>query len=226
MSEIAAKNKLPFKPRISGPERRVRIEAAAARLFAERGYEGTALVEVAAAAGVSRAVVYDHFASKRDLHEHLLRRQGRGLLEFVTTRAAGAVDPEERFRLGVMGFFEYVKAHPYAWRMIIRDPPVDAKAADLARRMQDQATAMLAAILATDPVGGAISKRDPERLIRLAQGLKWATNGLAAWWYDHPEAPIEVLVESAMELCWRGLDRTRDTMSRRNRSRVVPSRRI
>ncbi|MFL5956206.1 MAG: TetR/AcrR family transcriptional regulator [Solirubrobacterales bacterium] len=210
MSASPPKPTLPFKPRISGPERRARIEAEAARLFAERGYEATSLEEVAAAAGVSRAVVYDHFASKRDLHEQLLRREGRGLLEFIAARAAGAVEPGERFRLGVTAFFEYVKAHPYAWRMIIRDPPVDAKLARLQRTMQDRATETLAAILASDPVAAADSKRDPERWMRLAQGLKWATNGLATWWYDHPEAPVEVLVESAMDLCWRGLERTRE----------------
>jgi AcrR family transcriptional regulator len=207
------KTRLPFKSRISGPERRALIESEAARLFAERGYEGTALEEVAAAAGVSRAVIYDHFASKRDLHEQLLRREGRGLLEFIAARAAVDADPEHRFRLGVIAFFEYVKAHPYAWRMIIRDPPVDAKVARLQRRMQDRATAILAAILASDPAAAADSERDPDRWMRFAQGLKWATNGLATWWYDHPEAPIEVLVDSAMDLCWRGLERTLEAAS-------------
>jgi AcrR family transcriptional regulator len=209
MTAPSAKPGLPFKPRISGPERRARIEAEAARLFAERGYDGTALEEVAAAAGVTRAVIYDHFASKRDLHEQLLRREGRGLLEFIAARAAVDAEPEERFRLGLTAFFEYVEAHPYAWRMIIRDPPVDAKLAGLQRKMQDRATAILAAILASDPAAAADSKRDPDRWMRFAQGLKWATNGLATWWYDHPEAPVEVMVESAMDLCWRGLERTR-----------------
>ena len=210
MRSVTTKAKLSFKPRISGPERRVRIEEEAARLFAERGYEATSMEEVARAAGVTRPVVYDHFASKRELHEHLLRRQGRGLLEFVATRAAGAVAPEDRFRLGLTAFFEYVKAHPYAWRMIIRDPPVDAKLSALQRKMQQRATAILAETLATDPQMAGARERDPERLMRIAEALKWATDGLANWWYDHPEAPLEVLVESAMDLCWRGLERTRE----------------
>jgi len=49
-----------------------------------------------------------------------------------------------------------------------------------------------------------------DRLVRLAEALKWATDGLANWWYDHPEAPLEVLVESAMDLCWRGIERARE----------------
>src|SRR4051794_11250313 len=65
-----SKARLPFKSRITGPERRARIEEEAARLFAQRGYEATTLEAVAGAADVSRAVVYDHFASKRQLHAH------------------------------------------------------------------------------------------------------------------------------------------------------------
>jgi TetR/AcrR family transcriptional regulator len=49
-----------------------RIENAARRLFASRGYAGTSMAEVAAAAGVSKATVFHHYRSKRELYEALL----------------------------------------------------------------------------------------------------------------------------------------------------------
>ena len=56
-------------------ERRARIEDAAARLFAERGYAATSVEDIVREAGVSKPILYRHFESKRDLHAMLLERR-------------------------------------------------------------------------------------------------------------------------------------------------------
>ncbi len=61
----------PARPRTPAPGAR-RIENAARRLFASRGYAGTSMAEIAAAAGVSKATVFHHYRSKRELYEALL----------------------------------------------------------------------------------------------------------------------------------------------------------
>lgn len=61
----------PDRPKTSAPGAR-RIESAARRLFASRGYSGTSMAEIAAAAGVSKATVFHHYRSKRALYEALL----------------------------------------------------------------------------------------------------------------------------------------------------------
>jgi AcrR family transcriptional regulator len=69
--------------RISGvtaAETRERLLRAAADVFAERGYEGTRVADIAAAAGVSNGAMYAHFASKADLLVDALRTHGRRLL--------------------------------------------------------------------------------------------------------------------------------------------------
>jgi TetR/AcrR family transcriptional regulator len=60
-----------------------RIESAARRLFASRGYAGTSMAEVAAAAGVSKATVFHHYRSKRALYEALLGDAFAGFREQV-----------------------------------------------------------------------------------------------------------------------------------------------
>ncbi|MDH4017582.1 MAG: TetR/AcrR family transcriptional regulator, partial [Actinomycetota bacterium] len=50
---------------------RERIQDAAHQLFAERGPDGVTMSEVAAAAGVARATVFNHFGSKRALIESM-----------------------------------------------------------------------------------------------------------------------------------------------------------
>ena len=61
----------PARLRTPAPGAR-RIESAARRLFAARGYSGTSMAEIAAAAGVSKATVFHHYRSKRELYEALL----------------------------------------------------------------------------------------------------------------------------------------------------------
>src|SRR5206468_1837778 len=69
--------------RISGvtaAETRERLLRAAADVFAERGYEGTRVADIATAAGVSNGAMYAHFASKAELLVDALRTHGRRLL--------------------------------------------------------------------------------------------------------------------------------------------------
>ena len=64
-------NRAARRPRAPSPGAR-RIEAAARRLFAARGYAGTSMAEGAAAAGVSKATVFHHYRNKRALYEALV----------------------------------------------------------------------------------------------------------------------------------------------------------
>jgi AcrR family transcriptional regulator len=61
-------------------ETRERLLRAAADVFAERGYDGTRVADIAAAAGVSNGALYAHFGSKAELLVDALRTHGRRLL--------------------------------------------------------------------------------------------------------------------------------------------------
>ncbi|MFY9928748.1 MAG: TetR family transcriptional regulator [Streptosporangiaceae bacterium] len=65
---------------VTAAETRERLLRAAADVFAERGYDGTRVADIAAAAGVSNGALYAHFASKADLLAGALRAHGRHLL--------------------------------------------------------------------------------------------------------------------------------------------------
>jgi AcrR family transcriptional regulator len=200
---MAPKRKLPFKPRMSAAARRQRIESAAGRLFAERAYEGTSLEEVARAAGITRAVVYDHFGSKAALHCHLLELHTEQLLDSVSRSAATSAPTEERMRAGLDAFFGFVEQDPFAWRMIFRDPPLDPEVAEVHRQFQRRASESIALLLRS----GHVADRDTQYFEMLAEGFKWATNGLAAWWYEHRDVPREHLVAMTMDLVWVGFGR-------------------
>ncbi len=65
---------------VTPAETRARLLRAAADVFAERGYDGTRVVDIAAAAGVSNGALYSHFASKAELLVAALRAHGRRVL--------------------------------------------------------------------------------------------------------------------------------------------------
>jgi len=56
------------KTRLSSEERRNSIVEAAIPVFAQKGFNGTTTKELAAAAGISEALMYKHFPSKKDLY--------------------------------------------------------------------------------------------------------------------------------------------------------------
>jgi TetR/AcrR family transcriptional regulator len=76
----------PQKVRMHGEDRRRQLLKAAIESFALKGFSGTKTKDIAAAAGVSEAILFRHFASKEDLYHAILdAREGRdakgGLLQ-------------------------------------------------------------------------------------------------------------------------------------------------
>src|SRR2546423_2825395 len=57
---------------MTGENRRLQILRVAMRLFSQRGLRGTTTKEIAMAAGVSEAMVFRHFATKKELYSAIL----------------------------------------------------------------------------------------------------------------------------------------------------------
>jgi AcrR family transcriptional regulator len=193
--------------RLSGAERRELIRRGAMQAFAERGYEGTSMGEIAQAAGITPAVIYDHFSSKAELQIELLERQTAELLGFVGKALRNAPEGlDERMRVGVDAFFRFVEEHSFAWRMLFRDPPSDPGVAAAYRRLDRQATVGIAAFIEASAGEALAGEDDPARTAEMfAELLKNAQNGLASWWYEHPEVPREEIVQRLLQFCWTGL---------------------
>ena len=192
----------PPRRRLSAPERRRRIVAAAQEVFAQRGYHGSSLDEIARASGTSKALIYEHFESKRALHDALLEEHAGALFERFQANAATGATGEERLRSGVDAFFGWVQERPEAWRALFRDA-ADPDLAPMIDRLQAQATRAIVALM-QEPGG------EPDQAIEMyAQLSSGACQALANWWGDHPEVPREELVDRVVAFCWTGLERAR-----------------
>src|SRR5919201_2239731 len=106
-----------------GPERRRPLVLDAAfEVFLEHGYDGTSMDAVASAAGVSKPVVYDCFASKEELFTELLRREESRVLGQIAAalpRGAENEDVEEVLGDALTAFLRAVADSPQAYRVIL-----------------------------------------------------------------------------------------------------------
>src|SRR5215472_56340 len=78
------------RKRMTGKERREQLLDIGRKLFAERGFEGTSIEEIAVQAGVSKPVVYEHFGGKEGLYAVVVDREVEHLLAATTAMLEGS----------------------------------------------------------------------------------------------------------------------------------------
>ena len=116
---------MAVRQRIPGPERRALILREAGRLFARHGYAGTRLDDVAAAAHVTKPMVYRHFESKKALYMALLAKHEDDLPTFLErVEVASILDH----------WLDYVRENSHAWVMLFRDSSATTRSASAAGR--------------------------------------------------------------------------------------------
>jgi AcrR family transcriptional regulator len=194
---------------MTGEARREVIEQAALAVFAERGYHGASIDEIARRSGVTAPVVYDHFASKLELHKRLLERTRDELLAMWTEQLGGDDPAEERIPRALDAWAQYVEEHPYAPRMFFNETTGDPEVEAIYRDVRAQGVATLGAILGHEPGAENIAGADREALEMAAEVIRAGLTGLAIWWSEHPHVPREQIVATAINAVWIGFERVR-----------------
>lgn len=201
MAERAKRQRL--KPEV----RREKLLEAATEVFAERGYEGARVEQIADVAEVSPGLLYRHFEGKQELYEELLLLANRQLLEHLAQAAAPNLPTDQRVLRGLDAFFGFVEGHRNLWRLIMKDvvePEIAAIREDVVRR----SVAVVATLAAQEQDFGGTQPHERE-LEMVSVMVVGSVVSLAAWWMDHPKVPRNVIVAVAMESLWVGLERAR-----------------
>lgn len=188
------------RTRMTGTQRRAQLIEVARGLFAERGYEGTSIEEIAQRANVSKPVVYEHFGGKEGLYAVVVDREMATLLEMITSSLATT---RSRFRVQqvALALLTYMEERPDGFRILARGGSTDGENTSYSSLLND-AVSQVEHIL-----GGDFERRgfDPQLAALYAQALVGMVSMTAQWWLDVREPAKEVVAAHLVNLCWNGL---------------------
>jgi AcrR family transcriptional regulator len=200
----------PAKKRLTGEARRAALLDSALEVFAMRGYHASSIDDIAREAGVSKALIYEHFTSKQDLYAELLEQHAGQLFSTLAEAISEAGrDASARLVVGLDAFYGFVEEHRVAWRMLFREA-TDPETAAVLDRITTEVTAFVAGLIREDPGSrrGEDDAATREHGVQVvAQLLVGAIQSLASWWSVHQDLSRERIVEMTMDFAWLGLQR-------------------
>ncbi|MBA2496573.1 MAG: TetR/AcrR family transcriptional regulator [Acidimicrobiia bacterium] len=190
----------PGPVRLPAARRRRQLLEVALNVFAERGFHPTSMNDIAEAAGVTKPVLYQHFASKRDLYLELLEVVGGRLRDDIGKAASEAATPRQQVQRGFAAYFGFVAAHTDAFMVLFGGGSRrDEEFAAHVRRVEDAIAEAIASLIDVEGLP------DVERRL-LADGIVGLAEGTSRHWLREGRQgdPAEVAALVA-DLAWAGL---------------------
>jgi AcrR family transcriptional regulator len=187
--------------RMPRDERRGQLLIAASEVFVDRGYHAAGMDEIAERAGVSKPILYQHFASKLELYLAVLNRHVENLVSGVRQALRATTDNRLRVRSAVQAFFDFIEHDSQGYRLIFEN--------DNIAEPQVAAQVRVATESCIDAVFDLVSHDsglDPHRARMVAVGLVGISVDCARYWLDSGR-PIskEDAVEGTVAFAWGGL---------------------
>jgi AcrR family transcriptional regulator len=196
--------------RVPREVRERQIVALAEELFAERGYEGTSMDELARRAGVSKPVIYELVGNKEAIFHRCFERAAEELATSVAEAAsANPGDLDAVVRATAVAFFEFIEAHRLAWAML-HSLDAGGRAAAHVSAIRERQTRFAAAAIREQAAAAGI-ELDPARADAAAYALNGTFEAFAAWWRDNPGVTVTELADWLAELLLPGLRRLTGT---------------
>lgn len=179
----------------------------ATRLFAERGFAGTSLQDVATSMGLKRPALYYYFKSKEELLDRLIIQavnDPANQLKDIAERAD--LDAAERLHAITHRNVTWVLNHTAQFLLLVKSEselsPASAEKFNASRR---EAADIVTAVIEEGIESGLFRTVDP----RIAALSVFGISNWAAWWYN-PEGPdsIESVADQLADMALAGLQRS------------------
>jgi AcrR family transcriptional regulator len=191
--------------RIPRAEREREMLAVATRVFAERGYHGASMDEIAERARISKPMLYAYFESKEGLFVGCVRRARVQLFEAINAGADAGAAPDDQLWLGILAFFGFVEEEHGAWAVLLGDAGAGAGAfADERAKVRRDVSRLVGTLLRQAAADEGAEPEALEATEPLARALIGAGESLAAWWFENPGVTREGMARLLMNFAWMG----------------------
>ena len=188
---------------MTASQRRSQLVDVAKSVFAELGYDGASVEEIANRAGVSKPIVYEHFGGKEGLYAVVVDRETSRLLEMITSRLGPGLGAREQVRSSAMAFLDYIEDDPAGFRVLTRDSPSGFSGGGMAGLLSDVATK------AEEVLSGFFARTgiDLASAPLYAHALVGMVVHVGAWWAEERSPDKEVVAAHLTALAYSGLSR-------------------
>jgi AcrR family transcriptional regulator len=185
---------------MTGQERRQQLLDIGRKLFAERGFEGTSIEEIAAQAGVSKPVVYEHFGGKEGLYAVVVDREVERLTT-VTTILFNGPHTKPKFEAAMVSLLRYIEENADGFRILVRDSNPGSSGGTYGTLLADiagQVEYIMADFLKS-------RGRDPKLAPMYSQMMVGMVAFTGQWWLDARKPKLEQVAANLIDLAWNGL---------------------
>ena len=198
--------KLPEAENGDAAERVLQILSTAARLFATSGYDGTSMRDIADACGISKSLLYHHFADKDEIFARVALGSTREFYHFVHDRLPDGAAPSERIRAFMAATGEYFQRYRWAWiastGAFWNDPQQRRQKERLMWR--DRYEGLIRALIQDAIDAGEIRPVDVPLAGRLVLS---ALNWMHRWYKPEKGLPASEIAEAYFDMIFNGLKR-------------------
>ena len=189
------------RARMTGKQRREQLVLVGRRLFARKGFEGTSVEEIAAAAGVSKPVIYEHFGGKEGLYAVVVDREIDALLSTITATLTSKGTSRQIIERAALALLDYIEGSADGFRILVRDSPPGQSTGTFASLMSDIASQVEHILAAAFNRHGL----DPKAAPMYAQMLVGMIAMTGQWWLDSRKFKKHEVAAHVVNLAWNGL---------------------
>jgi AcrR family transcriptional regulator len=191
----------PSRVRMTGKQRREQLLDVGRSLFAERGFDGTSIEEIASRAGVSKPVVYEHFRSKEGLYAVVVDREMEHLLDAITSALTVPAHPRVVLERAAFALLDYIEESTDGFRILVRDSPVAQSTGGFASLISDAAS-QVEHILADEFKARGFDAKHAPMYAQMLVGMVALTG---QWWLDVRRPKKAEVAKHLVNLAWNGL---------------------
>jgi AcrR family transcriptional regulator len=177
--------------------REAQMVAAAERLFAEHGYHGVSMDQIATASGITKPMLYDYFGSKEGLFLACMERARGRLFGAIGSAVRGAGDAESALRAGIHAFLTVANDQRATWPVLFGEGGRFNEAASSIRAEQ---AGLIAQLLRELP--GWEREPDAEELDALAHIFVGAAEAVAFWAVERDVRELDRVAGYLMAVLW------------------------